>query len=198
MRRIQHRGGLHLSRGVTGITIKITERVPVARWCGVAYTSVASQCYLFDPDGYLYATSSEQFTTATSSAATSTEANATETDAPLNSFVVFAPVVSTAGAAPADGSVPLGDSVSNASQLPAAFDFAREVALLGSPVVAVAFRADEVDDYLASGTYLTYVLGSEHDAYAALISAEGDYNLADGSLLYLDLRFPGKIYLKKK
>ena len=78
------------------------------------------------------------------------------------------------------------------------FNFARQLDTLGSPVTKVVLRDDEVDDYLASGTRITYVLGHENIAFTALVSARGNMNLADGSLEYIDLRFDGKVYLKKK
>ena len=51
---------------------------------------------------------------------------------------------------------------------------------------------------LVLGTRVTYVLGDEQNAFTALTSARDDLNLADGSLEYVDLRFDGKVYLKKK
>ncbi len=88
-------------------------------------------------------------------------------------------------------------TIAGADALPTAFDFARKFVTLGSPTVSVVLRGDEVDDYLASGTRITYVLGSEQDAYTALTSARANLNLTDGSIEYIDLRFPGKVYVKK-
>ena len=50
---------------------------------------------------------------------------------------------------------------------------------------------------MTSGTRITYVLGDEQNAFAALSSAQSDFNLSDGSVDYVDLRFDGKMYLKK-
>lgn len=160
--------------GLAALSIKITERVAVARWCGPVYVPLASSCYLFDASGIVYATTSA----------------ATSTDETLNGFIVFGPLV----ASTVD---PIRSTLSRAAQLPAAFNFARQVGALGASTAAVAIRDDEVDEYLASGTRLTYVLGDEQTAYTALVSARADYNLANGSIEYLDLRFPGKIYLKR-
>ncbi|MDP1759930.1 MAG: hypothetical protein Q8L01_00440, partial [Candidatus Woesebacteria bacterium] len=65
-------------------------------------------------------------------------------------------------------------------------------------VTRVILRGDEVDDMLASGTRVTYVLGNEQNAFTSLVSARENLNLADGSIDYVDLRFDGKAYLKKK
>ena len=78
------------------------------------------------------------------------------------------------------------------------FDFARELATLGSPTTRIAIHDGEVNDYLASGTRVTYVLGHEQDAFTALVSARENLNLSDGSLEYVDLRFDGKVYVKRK
>ena len=165
--------------GFTGLSIKIDERIPVARWCGAPPVSPGSfatstplgDCYLFDANGFVYATSSPK------------------TPQPINSFVVYE--------LPASAGEPIGSTLPNASEFPAAFDFARKLDTFGSPAISVVFNGDEVDDYLASGTSIMYVLGDEQNAFAALSSAQSDFNLADGSVDYVDLRFDGKIYLKK-
>jgi hypothetical protein len=171
--------------GLTGLSIKVNERVPVARWCGSSpATSTStpifdtSSCYLFDANGFVYATTSMDSTTSP------------QTAQPVNSFTVYG--------SQANGNNLIGSTLPNAEELPAAFDFARQLTAFGSPVTVVVFRNDEVDDYLASGTRVTYVLGDEQNAFTALTSARDDLNLADGSLQYVDLRFDGKVYLKKK
>jgi hypothetical protein len=159
--------------GLTGLSIKVDKRVPVALWCGLAPTEGADEyCYLFDAKGYIFA-----------AAATTTET--------VNSFSVYAHVAE-------ETLEPLGATLVNAEKLPSAFDFARQLSTLGSPVGKVIFRGDEVDDYLESGTRITYVLGDEQNAFTALISSRTDYDLANGSIEYIDLRFSGKMYLKKK
>jgi hypothetical protein len=167
--------------GLTGLSIRISERVPIARWCGLAPTDFASDsaghgsdeyCYVFDASGFVfgaYATSSE----------------------PINAFKLYDPLAGDTGE-------PLRATLTHAEQLPGAFDFARQLATFGSPVTAIVVRGDEVDDLLASGTRVTYVLGSEQNAFTALVSAKKTLDLADGSVEYVDLRFNGKVYLKNK
>lgn len=165
--------------GLTGLSIKIDYRVPIARWCGsvpalALSTSTApgasSDCYVFDANGLLYASSSDS--------------------QPVNGFSVYESLP--------DSNFVLGVTLPNASRFPVVFNFARQLANFGSPAASIIFRSDEADVYLKSGTRITYVLGEEREAFAVLTSARTNLNLADGSLDYVDLRFPGKVYLKKK
>ncbi len=177
--------------GITGTSFHSAEltlhtRVAVASWCGLAPTlGVEEYCYLFDANGFVYAPTSE-----VGAPTGSVGAAASTSDKTLNSFKLYAPLVGTT-------EEPLRATIAAADQIPSAFDFARQVSTLAA-VAAVVIRGDEVDDILASGTRLTYVLGAEQGAFAALTSSENNFNLTDGSLEYLDLRFPGKVYLKKK
>lgn len=163
--------------GFNGLSVKVDYRVPVARWCGGpenlsfgTTTQAAAICYDFDASGFLYVPGASD-------------------SAPLNTFTVYEALMGT--------TTPVGAVLPHATQFPDAFDFARNLINFGSSVRTVVFRGDEVDDYLASGTRVTYVLGGEQDAYAALVSARADLNLSDGSIAYVDLRFPGKVYLKR-
>ncbi|MFH1178472.1 MAG: hypothetical protein V1711_01990 [bacterium] len=160
--------------GFSSISIKVDNRVPVARWCGdTARLNLAVQedCYLFDAKGFIFATTSPI--------------------TPLNSFIIYGQLAN-------EENEIIGSTLPNANEFPLAFNFARQLRTLGSPVSVIVFRADEVDDYLASGTRITYVLGDEQDTFTALVSARENLNLADGSIDYIDVRFDGKIYIKKK
>jgi len=158
--------------GLTGLSIKTDNRIPVARWCGSAPSSATtSDCYFFDAKGFIY-----------SAAASSTS--------PINPFIVYESFANEGN--------PIGSTLPNFSDLPSAFDFARQIETLGSSVVSISFRNDEVDDYLASGTRITYVLGDEQNAFTALVSARANLNFSDGSLDYVDVRFDGKMYIKRK
>lgn len=177
--------------GLTSLSIKVDNRVPIARWCGSTpdgttrfnlksefpRLNLVADCYLFDASGFIYATTS-----------------ATQ---PVNPFIVYESLILSDGNQTSPNT-PIGSTLSDADKLPAAFDFARQLGTLGSPVVSIVLHEEEVDDYLTSGTRVTYVLGNEQNAFTALVSARANLNLADGSLEYVDLRFGGKIYLKKK
>ncbi len=169
--------------GLNTLAIRADARTPVARWCGTTPPGqgVIPSCYLFDPSGFIYASAP---TTATSTAATSTG----ET---LNDFVLYAPLVSSTTEA-------VRATIAAADALPAAFNFARELSAFGSPVTSIAIHDGEADDTLASGSVILYLLGNENGAYTALKSAQGQFNLADGSVAYVDARFSGKLYVKPK
>ena len=160
-----------LRNSFTGTSIKIDYRVPIARWCGISKTiGVDEYCYVFDANGLIY--------------------SATTTLQLINSFVVYEEL-------PVDAE-PIGSILPFAKDFPSVFDFARQLSTLGSPVISITIHDGEVDNMLSSGTRVTYVLGREQEAFTSLISARDNFNLADGSVDYLDLRFNGKIYLKKK
>ncbi len=168
--------------GLSGLSIRVDDRAPVAQWCGVTLGATTTpldttKCYFFDASGFIYAT--------------------TSTAQPVNSFAVYEPII-TSGEGSTSPEYPIGATLQNADKLPITFDFARQLAIFGSPVSLVVIHDGEVDMYLASGTRVTYMLGDENSVFAELMSARADFNLTDGSVLYLDLRFSGKIYLKKK
>ena len=115
--------------GFTGLSIRVDERVPIARWCGgppaspgsiATSTPALGDCYLFDASGFVYATNSPQAAQ------------------PINAFIVYEDS--------ATGTEPIGSTLLNAEELPAAFDFARQLSTFGSPVASVVFRGDEVDE----------------------------------------------------
>ena len=197
--------------GFTGLSIKADDRTPIARWCGSPSATASpadspltetvptenGSCYLFDASGFVYATATEAFPPA-SPAASSSGAIGLRPDHTLTPFVLFAALASTAVS-------PIGETLGAADRLPAVFDFARRVGSLGPPVGAIVIRGAEVDFFLATSTQgvpagprITYLLGDEQNALVALISAKGQLSLSDPTLQYVDLRFNGKIYLKRK
>lgn len=190
------------SASFDSLSLTVTDRTPIARWCGSAYAprlSVGSttnmdiagtSCYLFDAGGFIYAPFHLSITAATSTASSTAPLPLAPADqAPVNAFRVFEPVEASAST--------IGETLPNANLFPGIFDFARKLSLSGANVDVVAIHDGQVDDYLSSGTRVSYLLGGEQGAYTALKSASAQLNLADGSLEYVDLRFPGKVYLKK-
>ena len=168
--------------GFSGLTIRIVERTPVGRWCGLAPTpDVTPYCYLYDPNGFIYAAVPDPL----DPQATTTQSQT------LNPFALYAPLVG-------DTEEPLRATITHASQLPDTFSLARQLSSFGSKATTLVVRDDECDIRLASGTRVTYLIGHEEDAFAALTSARDNLNLVSGSLDYVDLRFPGKVYTKKK
>jgi hypothetical protein len=165
---------------MTGLSITAQNRVPIAEWCPYTIFEQASttfatsspattSCYLFDANGFIFATTSPLQT--------------------INSFVVFSTLMNNN---------PIGSTLPNADKLPIAFNFARQLSSFGATASSIVFRGDEVDDYVTTGTRITYVLGDEQNAFTALSSARNNFNLSNGSVEYVDLRFDGKIYIKNK
>jgi hypothetical protein len=95
------------------------------------------------------------------------------------------------------GEEPLRSTLAHANALPATFELARRIGDFGSPVDTVTFRGDEADFVLISGTRITYVLGEEEQSITDLVSALPNLDLSTGLVEYVDLRFPGKVYLKR-
>ncbi len=197
--------------GFTGLSIKADPRTPLARWCGPVSASsspedspvkevlstASGDCYLFDPSGFVYATATEAFSFS-ATASSSPLGAGLNPDQTLVPYVLFDPLASGAVS-------PVGATLKDASQLSRVFDFAQHIGLLGPSVGTIVIRGPEVDFFLATSTYgapaglrITYLLGDEQNALTALVSAKGQLDLSDPTLEYVDLRFSGKIYLKKR
>lgn len=163
-------------RSFSSIEIAATRRVPVARWCGLQKTEPPVEeeyCYFFDASGYVFAA-----------------VDVASTTDPLYDFALYVPLAGTT-------EEPLRATLKHAEELPRIFDFARQIASFGSPTATVTLRDDEVDVLLHSATRITYVRGQEEAAFAALKSAQANLSLTDGSIEYIDLRFEGKIYVRR-
>ncbi len=158
--------------GLSGLVVSVISRVPVAVWCGETpprASSTPSGCFMFDGNGVLYKPVEHD-------------------EESINTFHLYAPLHAPAA---------VGRTLPRAETFPRAFDFARQLAQFGSPVVDVIYRDSEVDDILKSGTRVTYVLGEEQMAFTNVVSARDQLNFADGSLDYVDLRFDGKLYVRR-
>ncbi len=169
--------------GLDAIALKAVERVPVARWCGIEKVDAEYTCFFFDAGGYIYGATDAFLATHT-----------------LNPYKLFAPI----SGSPEN---PVRASILSADSLPGVFDFARHLADIGGEVVSIRLHEDEVDFFLLDlsletereeGTRITYILGQEELAFTALVSSQESYSLSNGSIEYIDLRFSGKVYLKRK
>ena len=96
-------------------------------------------------------------------------------------------------------SSPLRSRMKDLSELPSILTFVKELKSLNLVPVSLAVRGDEADLFLPSKTRLTYVIGDEESALAlaSTLTTYSGVNMFDGSILYVDLRFPGKVYLKR-
>ena len=177
----------------------------------------SGQCYLFDSGGFLFMkiatstpttstpatppTSNTQATTparaplhrvrtASSPVNTSSSQSLVGSIIPLFPYVVYAPLVATG--------TPYLNTIAHDSTLSHVFDLAQRIRIFHITVSTIVLRGDEVDLFLTDGTRITYVRGDERSAFSLLSSVVHDISLSDGSLEYVDLRFPGKVYFRKR
>lgn len=170
--------------GFDSIALKASERVSAFWWCGTPANLSAQEgnCYQADVEGLVFAPAAEL----------SAEEAASST--PSDMLRVYAEL----DGAGADDAYPLRARVLGAGSLPDILRFARAVKTLGVPVASVAIRGDEADLFVPPSTRITYVVGHEAQAARSAEAAFKGLNLVDGSLVYVDLRFDGKVYLKRK
>ncbi len=165
-------------QGLAGILLTTTERVALGRWCGLSPTTSfdvpfdGEYCYLFDAGGFIFSP-------------------ATASSTPINTFNTYVPLGG-------DTEEPLRATLKHIDLLPSVFDFARQFSSRITPVRLVIIKGDEVQLSLESGARLLYVIGEEKNAFSAIIAAEETTDFADETIDYIDLRFDGKVYLKRK
>jgi hypothetical protein len=167
-------------KGLTTLSVKTLGRASIFWWCGTSYATPYGSCFDTDNEGFIFAPAIE------------TVSEGTSTDTSM--LRVYAPV------ADADASLasPLGAHLQSPAHIPGVTQFVKAMRTLGADVVMVDMRGDEADLYTQAGTRITYVIGKEEEAAALAASGFPNLNLNDGSLLYVDLRFSGKVYFKKR
>jgi hypothetical protein len=163
------------------LEIRTTARASAFIWCGTSIDTpnADGSCYNADIEGLLFkiADPSEVGTASSTS----------------NHVRVFSGLDRDV----AGGQSPVRAHVTYASAIPESLKFVTSVQQLGVPVSALALRGDEADLWLQGPTRITYVLGHEKDAAELAASALPGLSLTNGSIEYVDLRFPGKVYIKK-
>lgn len=158
--------------------VSSTGRITTFLWCGASFDTPDQQgvCYDADAEGLIF---SEDAT-----------ASATPDNGTLR---VFAPLTGTT----TDNGYPLGARLVSAPAMPGAISFVKAVRALGVTVSSLAIRDDEADLWLQGPTRITYTLGQEDAAAATAAAVLPTLSLSDGSIQYVDLRFPGKAYIQK-
>ncbi|MDB5264714.1 MAG: hypothetical protein JWN64_285 [Parcubacteria group bacterium] len=159
--------------GLNTLVIETVSRTRAFVWCGTSFDTKVEPCWQADTEGLIFAP--------------------VDTAGPAD-LMVYA----TAEATNEGLQYPLGARVSKATELPDILRFVKLVKSLNANVTSVAFRDDEIDLYTVGGTRITYVGGREDVAGSLAASAFPTLNLNDGSVEYVDLRFEGKAYLKRK
>lgn len=167
----------------SSISVETTPRAKAFIWCGVSVDTPIpdGSCYDADIDGLIF--KKEQSDTASTTASTTRSVHgeirvfgALDRDIPAGGSAVRAHMIS-------------------AKSIPNALKFVDAVRELKAPVSALAIRGDEADLWLSGPTRITYVLGHENDAALLAASTLPTISLTDGTINYIDLRFPGKAYI---
>ncbi len=161
--------------GFDSISLKASERVAAFWWCGTPPEAGTDNCFEADAEGYVFA----------------------HAEAIIGSTTPMLIVHAALDGAPPE-SYPLRGMVVGAGRVPDILRFVRAVESLGIPVESIAIREDEADLRAPHGTRITYVIGNEEEAAKGASAAFPSLNLMDGSLDYVDLRFDGKVYLKRR
>ncbi|CAN5699683.1 hypothetical protein BH11PAT2_BH11PAT2_05300 [soil metagenome] len=165
----------------SSVEIRTTARASAFIWCGVTIDApnADGSCFDADIEGLLFKVADpSEIGTASST---------------TNHVRVFAGLDREI----ANNQSPIRAHVAYASAIPESLKFVQSVQQLGVPVSALAFRGDEADVWLHGSTRITYVLGHEKDAAELAATTLPNLTLTDGSIQYVDLRFPGKVYIKK-
>jgi hypothetical protein len=163
----------------TALEIRGTERVSAFYWCGTTsadFTISLASCYEADADGLVFA-----------SAPSSEGASTTER------LRIYAPIDTASST-----TYPLRARVIGYEHLPSLLRFIGAVRTLGIPVLSSAIQGDEAELFVTPETRIKYVLGREEEAAKSAEAAFPTINFLDGSVEYADLRFDGKVYVKRR
>lgn len=176
---------LSISRtGFTSISLKTVSRTAAFWWCGTPENASAANttCYEADAEGLIFRPVIAE------------DASSTPTGSALRIYANLAE-------ADRGPSYPLKARMENLDNIPDVLRFVKAMKSLGVSPVSLAIREDEADLFVPSsgrGTRITYVLGREEVAAALAAAVFPSLNLTDGSVEYVDLRFSGKAYVKRR
>lgn len=162
--------------GFDTLSITTSERRASMRWCGTPGEAAlgGTVCYEADADGLVFRRALEEATTTPALRVYAELDTASSTDA-----------------------YPLRAKVVGSERMREVLRFVTDVQSLSVPVRSLSIRGDEADLYTEGGTRLTYVIGAEAEARESAQASFSKLNLLDGSVEYVDLRFPGKVYVKR-
>ena len=157
--------------GFSSLSLVAHPRQKSFLWCGVP-EAPQETCYEADSDGFVFKPHQAEIGTST--------------------LRVYAALEGGD-----EGMFPLKAKVAGVEKMGSILEFVTIVESFGVPIETIAIRDDEADLFAPHNTRITYVIGTEARTTESVNAAFPNLNLMDGSLLYVDLRFPGKVYLKK-
>lgn len=179
---------VHLTlNGLTELDVAITERTPVALWCGEAYqpSPDATPCYFLDAHGMVFSTA-PQFSG--------------------NAYLVFYGALSSTSSLPG-APLPFGQTFLSAGEFASIVQFAITTGALLTPGAAYIVVPDARSLVLSQGAYLLMSPGQDLASLSQSLTAavnakraEGKHNLTT-DLVYIDLRIAdtaSKVYFKFK
>lgn len=168
----------------SSIEVRTTPRATSFLWCGTSIeTTIADgSCFDADIEGLIF---KEDPSTSTTTATTTQHVN--------GQVRVFSALDKEL----AEGQSPVRAHVASPVHIPDALKFVDAIRQLGAPVSSLGIRGDEADLWLNGPTRITYILGHEKEAAELAASALPTLQLSNGSIKYVDLRFPGKAYVMR-
>lgn len=181
------------------IQVRAIPRASAFVWCGASAVE-ASVCFEADAEGLIFAEIESRVAMGkVVSAEMDMVASEMVDIAPVqdidpSSLRIYAPLESEEN----DDGTPLRAHVVGASRIPDALRFVKAMRALGVNIASVEIREDEADLYTPDGTRITYILGDEEKSAALAASSFPTLNIGSGQLAYVDLRFEGKVYIKRR
>jgi hypothetical protein len=161
----------------TALSIEGERRQVVFHWCGESgaeFSLTEDSCYEADEAGYIFAKVGDVAETASSTM-----------------LRIYAPLEG------GQQDSPIRRTVIGTGYLPNLLEFVRAVKGFGLPVLSTFIQDDEAELYVTPKTRIKYVLGKEAEAIRNAEAGFKDLNLLNDSIEYVDLRFDGKLYVKR-
>lgn len=161
----------------TALSIGGERRTTSFYWCGESaeqFSMTEESCYEANEAGFVFARVEHGYATGTT---------------PM--LRIYAPLETGAGADP------IRRVVVGAVHLPDLLEFTEAIKAFGVPVLSTFIQGDEAELFVTPTTRLKYVLGKEEEAIKNAEAGFKDLDLLNGSIEYVDLRFEGKLYVKR-
>lgn len=162
----------------TALALTGERREAAFHWCGMSgaeFSLTEASCYEADTAGFIFARVGDVPEMASSTM-----------------LRIYAPLEEGG-----DGASPIRRTVVGTGYLPNLLEFVQAVKGFGLPVLSTFIQGDEAELFVTPKTRIMYVLGKEAEAIRNAEAGFKDLNLRNDSIEYVDLRFDGKLYVKR-